>query len=139
MLFIPNEKTVFWDVDDTLVLWNLGKKGDPGVIEVAVPVTRSQRTLTELGYEIEELVSEQGEWLEYLVPHKKHIEQMRIHKSRGHFNVVWSAGGAAWAMAAVEALGIHGVVDIVMAKPAWAYDDKQPEHFMPRSQWMKDE
>jgi len=56
---------------------------------------------------------------------------MRRHKIRGSTIIVWSAGGAAWAKKAVEALGIEELVDIIMCKPRWYVDD------LPADEWMK--
>ena len=56
--------------------------------------------------------------------HKKHIESMKRFHARGHFVIVWSKGGAAWAKKCVELLRIEKYVNLVMAKPSWCFDDQ---------------
>jgi hypothetical protein len=78
-------------------------------------------------------------WKTILLPHRLHIEQLRKHKMRGHTVIVWSAGGYDWAAAVVKTLGLENIVDLVISKPIWVYDDLPPNEFMPKSKWMKDE
>lgn len=87
-----------FDVDDTLVLW--GMPQHPDAIEL-----------------------KNGDYVESLVPHKKHIELIKQAKFRGHAVVVWSQGGEDWALAVVKALKLEEYVDVVMAKPMWYVDD----------------
>lgn len=91
MKVIKSTRSVFFDVDDTLALW--------------------------------EGSSYSG--------HQRHIEMMAKFKERGHTVVVWSAGGAEWAVSVCEELGIEDLVDYVMDKPSWYVDD------LPSSVWMK--
>lgn len=133
MIVIPCTQPTFFDVDDTLVMWN----STPEELEtrgVDFTCPGSLVTIDEDG--------EQGfapEWKTRLLPHRKHIEQLKKHKLRGHTVVVWSAGGYDWAAAVVKALGLETFVDLVISKPTWAYDDLQPNEFIPKPQWMKDE
>lgn len=129
MITIPCVNSVFCDVDDTLIMWN-PPKDETDIIEITCP--------TSLVMIEGELVSA-GSWTAKLKPHRTHIEQLKLHKSRGHLVVVWSAGGWDWAKAAVIALGIEDYVDVVMSKPTWAYDDKKPEEYMPKSYYIKEE
>jgi hypothetical protein len=101
--------TVFFDVDDTLVMWNQSPT-HPNAVEMKV-----------FGF------------VENLVPHEGHIKQMKDHAFRGHHVVVWSAGGWEWAQAVVIALGLEQYVDEVMDKPHWFYDDLRSDQFMPES------
>lgn len=72
-----------------------------------------------------------------IVPHETHISQLRKHAMRGHTIFVWSAGGELWAEAIVKALGLESYVSYCMAKPIWAYDDKQANDFI-KTQYMED-
>lgn len=131
MIVLPCDQLVFFDVDDTLVVWSPTKEQlDKHGIDIKCPG----------GYVLldGELV-QSGPWTERFVPHRKHMEQLKKHKARGHTIVVWSAGGWDWAQVAVKALGLEPYVDLVISKPTWSYDDKKPEEFMPASQWMEDE
>lgn len=133
MVVIPCKQIVFFDVDDTLVAWDatpeqLEERG----IEIICP--GSLVSVDEDGT--------QGfapEWKQLILPHRKHIEQLKKHKMRNHTVVVWSAGGWDWAHAAVKALKLEKFVDLVISKPTWTYDDLPASEFMPKSQWFKDE
>lgn len=133
MIAIPCKQTVFVDVDDTLVMWN----ATPEELEergVDFTCPGSLVTIDEDGTE-----GFAPEWTERLLPHRKHIEQIKKHKLRGHTIIVWSAGGSDWAEAVVKALGLENFVDLVIEKPRWIYDDLPASEFMPKNQWMKDE
>jgi phosphoglycolate phosphatase-like HAD superfamily hydrolase len=130
MIVIPSNKSVWFDVDDTLVMW------DP-----------SQEELDTKGIEIEcpaGFTCVDGEltacpkWKAKVVPHEKHIQMLKLHKLRGHTVVVWSAGGYDWAEVAVKALKLEQYVDLVVCKPTWAYDDQPPERILPSIQWKED-
>jgi hypothetical protein len=139
MIVIPCNQPVYIDVDDTLLMWEKPSPNDPRAIAVKCPSERYKRAIDEMGIETDELVIEKGEWVEYLIPHIKHIEQLKAHKLRQHTVIVWSAGGWQWAKCAVEALGLTEFVDVVMEKPMWCYDDLPPSEFMPKNQWLKNE
>lgn len=132
MIVIPCRNTVFFDVDDTLVAWN------------ATP-----EQLQEHGVEFEcpgsmHDIDNDGNpvycppWKALLLPHRKHIEQLKKHKMRGHTIVVWSAGGFDWAAAVVKTLGLESYVDLVISKPVWFYDDLTPDEFMGKRYYMDD-
>lgn len=141
MIVFPCTKPTFFDVDDTLIMWNRPSPDDPHSVVVCCPPSTHQfRTFDENGKLIEEGPKiEIPGWSERVTPHKKHIEQLKLHKLRGHTIIVWSAGGWEWAEAAVKTLGLEKFVDLVIEKPIWAYDDLSPNEYMPKSQWMKDE
>lgn len=128
----------FFDVDETLVMWEHGDPSHPDCIKVEVPIGRQKRAAEDQGWETEE-ITVQGDWSAWIRPHKKHIEALKKHKLRGQTVIVWSAGGWEWAEAAVRALGLVDYVDLVLEKPRWAYDDLPPNEYMPKSQWLKDE
>lgn len=130
MIVMPTDFSAWFDVDETLILWSpteeqLEKEGI--VIECpggAVIVDQ-------------EVVNESS-WKVKVVPHKIHIEQLIKHKLRNQQITVWSAGGYRWAETVVRALQLEQYVDLVISKPTWAYDDLDPQDYMPKSTWMED-
>lgn len=130
MIVMPTDFSAWFDVDETLILWSpteeqLEKEGI--VIECpggAVIVDQ-------------EVVNESS-WKVKVVPHKIHIEQLIKHKLRNQQIIVWSAGGYRWAETVVRALQLEQYVDLVISKPTWAYDDLDPQDYMPKSTWMED-
>lgn len=145
MKVLPCKQPTYFDVDDTLVMWNRPAADDPDAIEITCPTSRTERFLLEMTDDgnLEpdtptETVSV-GTWTERLKPHKKHIEQLKLHKLRGHTVIVWSAGGWEWAEAVVRALKLEQYVDLVIEKPMWFYDDLMPNEFMGKRYYMKDE
>lgn len=127
MIVIPCKQTTFYDVDDTLVMWDgtpeqLAKYG----VEFECPGSH-----TIIDGEIVPTPS----WKSTLLPHAYHIEQLIKHKMRGHTNIVWSAGGYDWAEAVIRTLKLEQYVDLVISKPIWCYDDLQPNEFIPKPKW----
>lgn len=61
--------------------------------------------------------------------HKEHIESLKRHFVRGHYVIVWSAGGFDWAKKAIERLSLTSYVHKVMCKPRWMLDDKDPSEW----------
>lgn len=141
MIHIKSSQVVFCDVDDTLVKWGSCPPEEQGTaIPITCPISRYRKAAEdELGEELPKDEEYQvGEWTEYLRPHKKHIEQLKQHKMRGHVIVIWSAGGDEWAMAVVKALKLEAYVDLVISKPTWYYDDIPCQEFMGKRIWMED-
>jgi hypothetical protein len=122
----------YFDVDDTLVKWNKATDEEKAK---AVPFTHPACR----GVNADGDIVDYPAWTEYLVPHKKHIEQMKAHKLRGHTVIVWSAGGWQWAETAVRTLGLDKYVDLILEKPLWFYDDLQAHEILGKRIFMKDE
>lgn len=104
MKVIKATRSVFFDVDDTLVMWDW-KSIDPnatGLVTIKDP---------------------NGGCAELVLPHLRHIELMRQFKARGHTVYVWSQGGHEWAAEVCKVLGIENIVDYVLDKPNWYVDD----------------
>lgn len=100
---VPSGPTSFFDVDDTLLMWDLPEGITDNHEDV---ITVSCRGMSERVY-----------------PNKHNITLLKKFASRGHAVIVWSAGGADWAEAAVIALGLQGYVHVVMGKPNYFIDD----------------
>jgi hypothetical protein len=130
MIVVPCQQTTFFDVDETLLMW-YGSPED--LAEYGVWVTSP----------VSEFYNEDGLQKtsankQLLLPHRKHIEQLKQHKFRGHTIIVWSAGGWDWAEAAVKALGLEKYVDLVISKPIWFYDDLPCQEFMGKRYYFDD-
>lgn len=97
MITLTNDKTVSFDVDDTLIMWPIDF-GEPGEGRVQI---------------------DEG----YFVPHEKHIERLKAYNKAGWTVIVWSMGGSAWARKVVDALKLTPHVKLVMGKPLKLYDD----------------
>ena len=112
MKTITASRLVTFDVDDTLVIWDW-RSVDPegkGLVQIKNP---------------------DGNCVETVLPHYRHIELLRQFKARGHTVIVWSQGGSAWAASVCKTLGIDSMVDYAMDKPNWYVDD------LPSEAWMK--
>lgn len=110
MQIIKSTRLVMFDVDDTLVIWDWQSIDPEGKGLVAI---------------------KNGNCVEHVMPHLRHIELMRQFKARGHMVVVWSQGGHEWAAEVCKVLGIEELVDLVMDKPNWYVDD------LHSTAWMK--
>lgn len=63
-------------------------------------------------------------------PNLNTIRLLQEKKHQGYTVIVWSQGGAEWAEAVVNAVGLRGVVDFTFKKPKGYVDD------LPSSAWM---
>lgn len=107
MLKTQDKTTVFFDVDDTLVVWGNWDEYTPNVIRVP---------------------DQFGDVM--LVPHSAHISALISEKKKGSVVVVWSQGGSDWAESVVNVLGLQNYVDLVMRKGEKYYDDLHVTDFM---------
>lgn len=106
--------SVYWDVDNTLVFaWSDIDDGTKAMLN-------SVYIDSEIFY-----------------IHHEHVQKIKEFKARGHNVIVWSAGGADWAEKVVLALGISHVVDVVMPKPHWYFDDLPVEDWIGRRCYVK--
>ncbi len=101
MRTIKNEKLVFVDIDDTLILWSSSGKGNE--VEFKDPYTN-------------ELIT--------VFKHDNNIRLLKEKYKRGYTVIVWSAGGWPHAKAVIQALKLQKYVCMVMSKPSCYIDDK---------------
>jgi phosphoserine phosphatase len=101
MQVINTDNTVFFDVDDTLVMW-------------------SESDIYKTRIEIKDPYSE---GTEHLYVNDSHVKMLKRMKNRGKTIVVWSHGGYLWAQAVVEALELTEFVDLAMTKMEDYVDD----------------
>lgn len=98
-----DEKVVYFDCDDTLVMWE-GNHTQPSEGRIALVDPLDGETY-------------------YLYPHKDHVRLVKHFYFRDYYVVVHSASGGRWAKAVVEALGLDKYVHDTMAKPLKYVDD----------------
>lgn len=113
-LHFDYNKVLAVDVDDTLLLF----KWDEDQLKETITV-------------------EYNGIRERVLPHWKHVEEIKKFKLRGIGVVVWSAGGHLWARTVVELLGLQHSVDLIMGKPDWIVDD-MPARFLAGARFYKD-
>lgn len=106
MVKFENDKSLFVDCDDTLVLydddeWEGHKEYDSTI-----------------------LIDNNG-YMQRVLPHYRHIQMIKRFKFLGYKVVVWSLTGAWWAEKVVKTLGIENYVDMVMSKPLFHCDDQE--------------
>lgn len=112
MKVISNENVVFFDVDDTLVMWDR-TANDPfkTYIYITDPYDEKQMRLE---------------------VHTPHVKLLKNLKARENTIVVWSQSGYEWSEAVVKALNITEYVDYCMTKPKTYVDD------LPVTDWLVD-
>jgi hypothetical protein len=103
MLILKSDDVMYYDCDDTLVLW--GKKESPEDEEIVIKdVYMPNSTIT-------------------LVKHQRNIDLLKRNKGQGRGIIVWSAGGVFHAEEIVKALKLENYVDLIVAKPMQYVDD----------------
>jgi hypothetical protein len=120
MIVIENDNCIFFDVDDTLVMWDSGyvNEDSSNTIQIKDP------------YFVPMLYGQQSASYT-LVPHDKHIQYLKDAKIKNKNTiVVWSAGGWEWAKSVVAALELEEYVDAIMSKPKSYVDDLSCNEFM---------
>lgn len=126
MEVITHENIAAFDVDDTLVMW------DSQFERQDFPYDPELRTKVPITDPYDGSVN-------YLKPHRKHINLLKKYKGRGMLVVVWSAAGYKWAEAVVKALGIEEYVDYILTKPTKLIDDLTPNEVFGTRIYLKDE
>jgi len=106
MKTLDDKHTVYFDVDDTLILYDCIQDDTPESDIVTVDGTRFLKATNHIA-----LVKEHKEFDDYVI-------------------VVWSQGGSRWAEKVVRALGLDSYVDLIVNKPYMFYDDLHPSYFM---------
>lgn len=114
--YFDNEHVVYFDVDETLVRWN---------------VTQSNELVAFKDPHDDENTYQ-------LKPHKRHIKLLKDFHARGYVVVVWSAGGSKWANEVVRTLGIEQYVNLVISKPSKYVDDLKAQDFMGNHIYLED-
>ena len=112
MKVIEADKIVFFDCDDTLVMW--GHENHPDAVT------------------FKDIYDPNPDAVYALVPHQRHVKMVSTYKQHNYTVVVWSQGGWQWAKEVVRVLGLEDKVDLVMSKPDVYIDDIEASKFMQR-------
>lgn len=114
MEIVENENTVFFDIDDTLILH----------IHPDIATDKYE----ELGYI--KFIDSYERGIFYAKPSKKHIKLLKDYDSRGFFVIAWSGNGFEHARNVIEQLNLFKYVDLIMTKPRVYVDDLKCDEWM---------
>lgn len=115
MKVIYGDKVAYLDVDDTLVIW----KHTAEKLGLGLNFRRDAIMVGVSGNDGIQMP---------VLPNTAVFDFIEGLKAQGTVVVVWSHGGARWAEAVVQALGLNAYVDYVISKPTFMLDDKSIEH-----------
>lgn len=108
MHVMKSDNVAYFDVDDTLIIHFPIGEIPPHRLDEAIVISIPDRPM----------------FTAECIPHKDHIERLKMHKVWGNGVVVWSKSGWEWAETVVKALKLEDYVDVVASKPNYYYDDK---------------
>lgn len=108
-LHIKNERVIWVDVDDTLIVHGVHKS-----------------------LKMTEVADDVNKGIIMVYRHEQNIRLVKEEFSRGSYVIVHSKGGHQWAADVVEALGLSPYVNQILTKPTAYIDDK------PVSEWLTD-
>ena len=117
---MTSKKWVYFDVDDTLLIWPTKVDKYPDLPKISV----------ENPYYSDSPYSTHPKYIPLQI-HTTHLENLKEHHTNGDIIVVWSRGGKQWADAAVDALGIRDMVYCTLTKPDITYDDEPYKNWLP--------
>lgn len=108
MKTIRNERTIFCDIDGTLIVEPNDSMGVTLIVDPLDP--HNQIAVTR---------------------HEPMIRLLKEEHHRGAYVVVWSRGGYEWAETVVKALGLENYVHQIMSKPLVYFDDVEIKDWLP--------
>ena len=110
MRVVKSENISYFDVDQTLIMWDAHGLEEADFYGV----------------------------MKNFDPHEKHIEFLKSLKQRGSYIIVHSGNGWLWAKNVVEALQLTEFVDEVKSKPTRIIDDKDYSNWLPTRIYLED-
>lgn len=117
----------YFDIDETIVLYDVVREGkaDPSeLVTFKNPYYKGPSPYAYTnGLDYQEFL--------YLVPHYRHIEDIKKHHADGDVVVFWSHGGHEWAKVVAETLDLTKYVSFYLTKPHVLYDDLPPKAWLP--------
>lgn len=114
-------RTIFSDVDDTLLYWDSVKEHSVDVDLIPQPHYNDRVYFPKPG---------NPDFVVSVKPIYSNIGELKKLMAQGFTIIVWSAGGEDWAEAFVKAVGLEPYVTAVVSKPQAYYDDLPCEEFM---------
>lgn len=108
------DNAVYFDCDDTLIMWAYDQEHDSKTVDIVDEYGISNRVL----------------------PHLYHIEKVKKHFEADHKVYIWSQGGEDWALRVTAALGLQDHVTDVLCKPELYYDDVHSDMFLGKPQYL---
>lgn len=117
MHFVKGDNVIYFDVDNTLIMW------DPPAYDSRIV------QLPTLHYINDSHGDLMPQYVE-VIPHEHHLNMIIRHKQLGNTVVVWSKSGPLWAQNVITHFGLTEYVDVCMGKPSCFYDDLKAEEFM---------
>ncbi len=115
MQTLKTELLIFFDVDDTLIMW---RKTHEKAIKFTDPYSYKKLTV----------------W-----PNFSNINLLKEKAVRGFTVIVWSAAGYQHAEAVVKALNLDAYVAFIMSKPTAYIDDKDVNRWWPKRVYLEPE
>ena len=112
-----NERTIYIDVDDTLILSTSNPKAEKLLrADVLDPLTHK--------------------YIKVAV-HEPMVRLLKEEKHRGSHITVWSRGGYEWAANVIRGLDLVPFVDEVCSKPMVYFDDVEIASWLPYRVWLE--
>lgn len=105
MIVIRSSDVLYFDVDDTLVIWD--KK------------IREERADEAVEFH-DPHIKGLSNWL---IPHTTHINILKRNFDQGRAIIVWSGAGPIWAESVIKTLKLEKYVTVVLNKPSVVVDD----------------
>ena len=102
--YLP-EKSVYYDIDETLLLWTFEKTEENAHKAIIVDGVA-------------------------VLPNEPMIASLKRNKVRGFGIVVWTHSSASWAKKAIRLLKLDDYVDFITHKPCKYYDDMRCDEWM---------
>ena len=115
MFVLKGESVVYYDCDDTLVIWDVSRDKIDETMQFNYYGT-----------------------IKVLLPHKRHIALLKEQKKNGKMVVVWTAAGWEWAQEVVKVLELEPHVDVILSKPTAYVDDLDAKEFMGHRIFLKE-
>ena len=134
-LVLQSSNLIFFDIDDTLILWDSYTPGRSTKIKKSKKTSLNPNLRGRLEIEDPNIP---GHYMSF-IPHIAHCHILMRNFQQGRTIVVWSAAGHAWAYTVIKALGLEKYVTLILDKPSIIVDDIPMEHWKPKTIYLKND